>query len=497
MQDSAVAPECVYRVCDLAESPDRVPWPRVEVNLRVRSAPVPKPKTRPKLVVLSGLLELASADLERAIQTELAENPALEVVEARSCEICGAILSGPSCPLCRGSASRRRERAFDEEDRFGRAAAWAEEEWDPFSGVAAPWSFQEHLLWQLSPQLSGVELEIASLLLENLDPHGLLDCELENVAEVAGVVVDRVEAVLSIIQRQDPPGIAARTVEESLLIQLESLEADRKMVRLCRRLIEEHWTELCKGKLDKIAGSLKVKAEDVSRARDFISSSLSPYPIRSCVQSPTAAQRPVDDAYLRPDVIIAASGPQGEEEYEVLFPEERRYRLSLDSGYQTVSDTLEGEVAGEDVEAYEHVRQCLERGRLFISGWEERWRTLRRVVEELVEYQKEFLRHDERSLLPLTRARLAEMLGVHESTVSRAVASKYALLPGGRMVALADFFDGSLRAKSLIKEAVSQEERPLTDGELVELLAGAGVSVARRTIQKYRQALGILPSELR
>jgi RNA polymerase sigma-54 factor len=469
----------------------------VEVDLRVRSAPVLKPKTTPKLVVLSGLLELASADLERAIQAELAENPALEVTEARSCEICGAVLSGGSCPVCRGSTGRRGEQGFDEEDRFGRAATWGEEEWDPFSTVAAPWSFRDHLLWQLSPQLSGMELEIASLLLENLDPHGLLDCELDSVAAAAGVPADRVEAVLSIIQRQEPPGIAARTVEESLLIQLESLDADRKMVRLCRRLIEEHWTELCRGKVEKIAASLKVKADDVGRARDFIGSSLSPYPIRSCVQSPTSAERPVEEAYLRPDVIIAENGPQGEEEFEVLFPEESRYRLSLDPGYQAVSETLEEKLAGEDVEGYEHVRQCLERGRLFISSWQERWRTLRRVVEELVEYQEEFLRHDERSLLPLTRAQLAEKLGVHESTVSRAVASKYALLPGGRLVALADFFDGSLRAKSLIKEAVSQEEQPLTDGELVDLLAQAGVSVARRTVQKYRQALGILPSELR
>ncbi|HUV73246.1 MAG TPA: helix-turn-helix domain-containing protein, partial [Anaerolineae bacterium] len=182
---------------------------------------------------------------------------------------------------------------------------------------------------------------------------------------------------------------------------------------------------------------------------------------------------------------------------EIRFPEERRYRLGLDREYQSVSETLEGKLAGEDIEGYEHVRQCLERGRLFISGWEERWRTLRRVMEELVEYQREFLQGDERSLRSLTRHQLAEKLGVHESTVSRAVASKYALLPGGRLVALADFFDGSLRAKSLIKEAVSLETHPLTDGGLVELLAEAGISVARRTVQKYRQALGILPSELR
>ena len=105
--------------------------------------------------------------------------------------------------------------------------------------------------------------------------------------------------------------------------------------------------------------------------------------------------------------------------------------------------------------------------------------------------------NDEKCLRSLTRAQLAEMLDLHESTVSRAVASKYALVPGGRIVALADFFAGSLRAKSLIKEWVSEETHPLTDGELVELLAAAGICVARRTVAKYRQALRILPSELR
>jgi RNA polymerase sigma-54 factor len=196
-------------------------------------------------------------------------------------------------------------------------------------------------------------------------------------------------------------------------------------------------------------------------------------------------------------VIITVHGARGEEEFEIQFPEERRFRLGLDHDYETASEMLAGNAAEENAEGYEHVRCCLERGRLFISGWNERWRTLRRVVEGLVEHQREFLLGDEMSLRPLTRAQLAEMLGMHESTMSRAVASKYALLPGGRIVALADFFDGSLRAKSMIKEAVSREAFPLTDGELVDLLAGAGVSVARRTVQKYRQALGILPSELR
>jgi RNA polymerase sigma-54 factor len=444
-------------------------------------------------VVLSGLLELASAELEQAIHSELAENPGLQATEAGYCESCVAVLSGASCLLCEGSAAQRRALVLDEDVGFGAMADLTDDDWDPFSTVAAPWSFRDHLLWQLSPQLSEFELEVASLLLENLDAHGLLDCELGTIASAAGVPISRVEEVLSVVQRQEPVGVAASTVEESLLIQLESLDGDRELLELCRLLIRDHWAALCKGKLEKIGRSLALAEEDIGRARDFISANLHPYPIHSWVQSPTSAERPVQEAYLRPDVLITVHGACGEEEFEIQFPEAGRFRLGLDQDYEM----LAGSETEENAEGYEHVRRCLERGRLFISGWNERWRTLRRVVEGLVEHQREFLLGDEMSLRPLTRAQLAETLGMHESTMSRAVASKYALIPGGRIVALADFFDGSLRAKSLIKEAVSQETHPLTDGELVDLLAAAGISVARRTVQKYRQALGILPSELR
>jgi len=467
------------------------------VDIRIRSAPVLKPKATPKLVVLSGLLELASAELEEAIHSELAENPALQATEAAYCESCGAILSGVSCPLCETSAGQTRSLAFDDEGGFGAMSDLAEDDWDPFSTVAAPWSFQDHLLWQLSPQLSEIELDVASLLLENLDAHGLLDCELDTIASAAGVPITRVEEVLSVVQRQEPAGVAATTVEESLLIQLESFDGDGQLQELCRLLIRDHWAALCKGKLEKISKSLRLAEGDIARARDFISVNLHPYPIQSWVESPTSAERPLQEAYLRPDVIITMHGASGEEEFEIQFPEERRFRLGLDQDYETASDVLARSRTEENAEAYEHVRRCLERGRLFISGWNERWRTLRRVLEGLVEHQREFLLGDEKSLRPLTRAQLAETLGIHESTMSRAVASKYVLLPGGRIVALSDFFDGSLRAKSLIKGAVSQETHPLTDGNLVDLLAAAGIAVARRTVQKYRQALGILPSELR
>jgi RNA polymerase sigma-54 factor len=465
------------------------------MDVRLGVSPVAKPKPTPKTVVVSNLLELASADLDQAIQRELAENPALQATEATFCERCGSSYSGRSCPRCDGER-RRRDSWGTDDDRGSRS--WADEDdQDPFSTVAAPWSLRDHLLWQLSPLLSSSDLEIAALIIENLDRRGLLDCDLESIASAAGSTLNRVEKVLVLIQIQDPVGIGASSVQESLLIQLDNLRDDPEVISLGRLLIADHWEALCKGKLDKIADALEVSSQAVATARDYISDNLYPYPLVTCPQPSGAAERPVDAAYLRPDVVITARGVPGQEEFDVRFPSEGRFRLSLDRSYQELSRMLEEGDVESGAEAAEHVRHYLSRGQLFIAGWQERWRTLRAIAEALVAYQREFLLRDARWLRPLTRAQLAEMIGLHESTVSRAVASKYALIPAGQIIPLADFFDASLRAKALIKDWISDESRPLTDGELAGMLAVEGVSVARRTVAKYRQELRILPSELR
>lgn len=472
----------------------------MEPRIRIRPAgsPIPRPKVTPKTIVVSGLLELASVELERAILQEVAENPALQVVEAAHCERCGATFSGSVCPRCVSETRETPPPDWTADWGGSVRTRWTQEaEWDPFSKVAAPWSIRDHLLWQLCPLLSASELEIASLVLENLDHRGLLDCDLETIASILDVPLTEVERVLGVVQRQDPAGIAARTLRERLLIQLDCLDCEEGVAGLCKLLIEDHWEALGKGKLERIARELQLGIEDIGRARDFMRANLDPYPVHAFLDHPKPADEPVEAHYLRPDVVITVHGPEGSQEFEIRFPAEGRFRLSLDGAYRALMDAFDNEPVHGNPGEYDHVRQCVGRGKLFISGWQERWRTLRRIVEGMVEYQREFLLNDARSLRPLTRAQLAEMVGVHESTVSRAVASKYALIPGGRIVALSDFFDGSLRAKVLIEDLISEENHPLTDGALVELLAQAGVRVARRTVAKYRQALRILPSELR
>jgi RNA polymerase sigma-54 factor len=141
--------------------------------------------------------------------------------------------------------------------------------------------------------------------------------------------------------------------------------------------------------------------------------------------------------------------------------------------------------------------QDLERASLFVKCLQQRNNTVRRLMEILVTGQAEFILKGDRHLRPLTRARVAEQIGVHESTVSRAVAHKSIALPDGRIIPLAKFFDRSLSVRDRVKEIVEHEGRPLTDDEIVEMLEREGIQVARRTIAKYRAMEGILPARLR
>jgi RNA polymerase sigma-54 factor len=132
-----------------------------------------------------------------------------------------------------------------------------------------------------------------------------------------------------------------------------------------------------------------------------------------------------------------------------------------------------------------------------MSNINQRRETMLRIARVLVDVQEDFLRHGVRHLRPLTRAQVAERTGLHESTVSRATAGKYVMLPNRQVIPFSDFFTASLSIKDVMKEIIVREGRPLTDREIVSLLRDEGIRVARRTVAKYRSQLGILPSTLR
>jgi RNA polymerase sigma-54 factor len=153
----------------------------------------------------------------------------------------------------------------------------------------------------------------------------------------------------------------------------------------------------------------------------------------------------------------------------------------------------------ENEEVRHYLRQHSDRAKFFIDCMYRRWRTLKRVAELIVDYQREFLEKGVRYLRPLTRAEVATHLNLDEGTVSRATANKYALLPNGRLMPISDFFDGSLGVKDVLRELIATEEpkRRLSDDELARLLSARGIPMARRTVTKYREEMGIVSSRER
>ena len=155
------------------------------------------------------------------------------------------------------------------------------------------------------------------------------------------------------------------------------------------------------------------------------------------------------------------------------------------------------DVGGVQARDREQVRDYVNRARAFLSHIQERRMTMRRVSDYIVERQKEFLRHGTRHMKALTRAEVAEAIGLHESTVSRATANKYVMLPWRQVVPFSHFFQASLSVRDVLREIIVSEDKPLTDAELVKRLADKGYHIARRTVAKYRDQLRILPSSLR
>lgn len=307
---------------------------------------------------------------------------------------------------------------------------------------------------------------LAALLVAELDEHGFLP---------HGAHDRRVARVLAALREAGPCWIGARDARECLLLQIERRERDDgRAYRLQRLLVRDHLEALARGALGRIAAATGTTRAEVEAARDWLRRELTPYPgfAGSARQPPPVV----------PDVVIAR----------------RRDEPAA----------LDVEVAGADGLAvsalYERlerddpgVRRDVERARAFLARLAERRATLRRVAAATVARQRPFVDGAPAALQPLTRAQVAADVGVHESTVSRAVAGKHVQLPCGRVVPFSGFFQAAAPVRDALVRLVAEEPRPLSDGELAAALADRGHRVARRTVAKYRGQLGILPQALR
>jgi RNA polymerase sigma-54 factor len=419
------------------------------------------------LVAAMELLALPSLQLDELVEHELSTNPALERAERSLCSRCGAALDAPRCTAC----------ARERHDRVAPTP--------PELALQAEPTLAETLRAEVHLQLAERDWAIAEYLLGCLDEHGFVDAEVDEVAATLGVTRERVIGVLEVIQEAGPPGVGARDVRECLLLQLAGTSADPRLRDLAREIVTHRLGALGRGRYGAVARELDVERRDVLEARDLIRTRLRPYPTLPAPES-WAHQAPV----APPEIVVREHGTRSET-FTVELLEPRRLGLGISPSYEHVDGRRLASAERVQVEAQ------VTRARSFLDRLDRRWATIRAVAELVVERQHDFLVHGPRALAPLTRREAADALGFHESTVSRAVAGRHAMLPSRRVVALAAFFDAGAGPRDALVRAVATEPRPLTDAELAAELARAGFPIARRTIAKYRDQLGIPAQALR
>jgi RNA polymerase sigma-54 factor len=443
-------------------------------------------------------LQLPSAELEATLMKEIDENPALELVDELRCPGCGKRLRQLPCPACAapigdGSPvvylSPRQPAGLRDRDR--------EDSELPETGM--PERLDEHILRQIGPALTPEERPIAAHILAQLDENGFLAEAPAEIAAYKRVSLRLVQRVLDLVQHADPPGVGAPGPQVSLLIQLDSLaetsDAPAAMLGLARLLIKEHFEALGKMEYERVVRRLRAEHNlylapgAVESTVQFIHRNLTPYPARAFWGD--GKLPPPDGAALRnPDVNITAldAAAGGALSVEVFTPL---------SGWLRVNPDLKAAVATCSGDDRERWGQAVAEAALVAKCLQQRNHTMRRLMQIIAEGQREFILGGDGDLRPITRVQIAQALGLHESTISRAVAGKSVALPDGRIVPLAKFFDRSLSVRDRVRQLIERETRPLTDDNIAAALAEEGVQVARRTVAKYRKMLGILPANVR
>ncbi|MFO7738698.1 MAG: RNA polymerase factor sigma-54 [Desulfatiglandaceae bacterium] len=373
---------------------------------------------------------------------------------------------------------------------------WAESPFDQreapaFESVTSTkTNLYSHLTWQLNmSNLDEAQREIGVHIIGNLDEDGYLDSPLEEIALSAGYPLETVEEALSIIQNFDPIGVASRDMRECLLIQARFHNLGGTIVE---KLIMDHLGDLEDRKFSQIAKKLVVPVEEVLAAVSILQG-LEPKPGRSYSED--------DTIYITPDIYVFKVG----DDYEIVQNEDGLPKLRINSYYKEILRSKDS--VSDNAKTY--IQEKLRSAAWLIKSIHQRQRTIYRVTESIVRFQRGFLDNGITRLKPLVLRDVAEDIQMHESTVSRVTTNKYVYTPQG-VFELKFFFNSSIRsvdgdaiASESVKEQIrniiktEKKRKPYSDQEISELLKKMNMRVARRTVAKYRELMGILPSRRR
>lgn len=435
----------------------------------------------PQLRQAIEILQLSALELSSMVEKELLENPVLEEEDSQSdSEAYEQHIEKPVADYLEwaeyfnyGSG----ERVYAEQERP-----------EPGYTSATTASLQEQLEFQLRLSLlTEAEYRIGRYLIGSIDDNGYLVSDVADIARKLKVKEDLVEKVLKMIQTFEPVGVGARNLQECLTIQLKHQDVENNLVYA---IVNHHLDDVAMARYKHIAQKNACTLHDVQAAVDIIRS-LNPKPGRSFGGGNGLS-------YIKPDITVEKVNG----EFMILVNDTEVPRLKVSPYYRKV-------VRDADAAAKKFVEGRITDAIGLIRSIEQRRRTLYNVAETLVHLQRSFFEHGSKALRPLTMKKVAEKLGVHESTVSRAIANKYIATPHG-LFSMRIFFTAGVQStdgqdvsasaiKREIKELIGAEDRsrPLSDQALADILNTKGVMVSRRTVAKYREELEILSSAKR
>jgi len=447
----------------------------------------------PELQQAISLLQLSALELQDFLQEELLNNPVLDIDEVSS-EPEDTEKKDSELP----EAAAKDRDAIDWDQYFRDRDLEAQLRLAPRDMEEAPSyenylsrdpSLQEYLLRQLGLcKLTLTQQRIGEFLIGNLDHNGYLRGNIREFADLLGVDEQDVALLLSIIQKFEPAGVGGRDLIECLLLQLSERIAVHPLAEV---IIRGHLTDVAENRLKKIAAELGVESAEVQTAVDFIRI-LEPKPGRLVGGAG-------DVRYIVPDVIVEKVA----DDYVVLVNDLSMPRLTINTYYRSILGR-EGESGTSSF-----IKSKLDSALWLLRSIEQRRLTLYRVTETIVRRQRNFLDAGIRLLKPMTLRHVAEEVGVHESTVSRATANKFVQTPRG-LYPLKFFFASGVErqsgeaissesVKSHLRELIDEENAscPLSDQKLTDLLKQRGIVASRRTVAKYREDLALPPSNKR
>jgi RNA polymerase sigma-54 factor len=358
-----------------------------------------------------------------------------------------------------------------------------------FDSLVSGTSLQEHLLEQVRlSELTDEQQPVAEMIVGNIDDYGYLKATVDELATSTGIAPERILEVLKVIQTLHPPGVGARDLRECLMLQLERQGKENTMEY---RIVRDHMEALGKRRLPEIARALGEDVVDVQESAARIGL-LEPRPGRAFL--------PDNDQYVVPEVFVTNQG----DDFAISTNNDQIPHLRISNTYKDLMAQ-----ADSSSEVREYIREKIRAGKFLIKSLHQRQQTIMNIAREIVKRQREFMEKGVAYLKPLTMVQVAEVVGVHETTVSRAVSGKYMQTPQG-VFEMKYFFTSGIQTatgedmsntsvKDMITEIFKSEEptKPLSDQEVVLMLAEKGIVIARRTVAKYRSELNILPSNLR